>query len=90
MKNKKSNKNISVVNLVCGYMMAIGFVVLLVLSVNDKKKPITTITRVIEVNNTIVNEKIVYTPSPVIATHYVLQLASQDAEQEKAVSISMD
>lgn len=78
MKNKKSNKNISVVNLVCGYMMAIGFVVLLVLSVNDKKKPITTITRVIEVNNTIVNEKIVYTPSPVIATRYTDHLNSHD------------
>jgi len=69
--NTKRNKNISLANLFLGYTLSVIFIILLMSNVNSSRDSVEIITRVVEVNNTIVEDRLVYTPSHAPSVQYV-------------------
>lgn len=72
MKNHlKSRKKISLANLIIGYTLAVAFIILVMLNVKEPEPIVETITEIVEVNNTIIEEKIVYMPADIPPSRYV-------------------
>lgn len=72
MKNHlKSRKKISLANLIIGYTLAVAFIILVMLNVKKPEPIVETITEIVEVNNTIIEEKTVYMSTDIPPSRYV-------------------